>query len=490
MKFRESLTDKVPKCWTEDRIIAIQEGKPCKLPEESKYDSLCVFFSKARPIVSDLSIKLSQNLGLLTRNVSIHACLSCNTKERIIYLQSQGVVSPIGIFTFEINNSDRFIIVIYPKIFKDKPHDGLGALIYMIERVLASQTNSGQEAYITRLLAGDGSLLDIWMRMIYILYIKLLKRELLKGGYHEYIRVVLDSSRVSGKILVSRQARKPILGKLSIIQESYPYTVDNTLNRVLKYATTIIYNTFIKSGRIAGEAREVLSLLSDVELDPSSVWRRVEFNRLNMRFENLYHIALIIILTRGFPGDNMLNGLLIDMNKLFELYIYSLLKEWLKNWQIEYQVRLEFASIYKKTHEWKPISIGQYPDILIRSRLNDQCIILDTKYSQISSLKEIKIEDLRQIFTYHTLLENLGKRECAKGNVYSAILYLAGNIEKGVYIKNIYGTYKSSTHQNCFKVILLSPYAILKAAKNITIHTDIEKKITEGIVDFVECRNL
>lgn len=481
------MTDELSECWVENRIIALVEGKPCKLPEESEYNSLCTLLSEASLMVSNLSIRLSQSLSLLPRDESIQSRLSCDEKERIIYFQSQGVASPTGVFTFKPDDSSEFTIVIYPKIFEDDPSGGLGALVYMIERVIASHTDI-QSVYLTQFLAGAGNLLEVWMKIIYLLYIRLLRRELLRGAYHEYISAVQDNPKVSGKILVSRQARKPTLGRLSIIQESYPYTIDNTLNRVLKYAATIAYNDLLQLGRIAGEAREVLSLLSDVELDPSSVWRRVEFNRLNMRFENLYYIALLIILARGLPGEKTLNGLLIDMNKLFELYIYSLLKEGLENWQAEHQVRLEFVRIHGGINGWRPVSKEQYPDILLRSRLNNQFIVLDTKYSQINSAEDIPTENLRQIFTYHILLENLNAVDCVKRNVYSAILYLAKDTADENYIKSIYGTYKVATRQKCFKIILLSPQAILKAAENIPLHTDIEKKIVEKIVDLTGCQ--
>ncbi len=483
------MAEEPSECWVEDHVIALQEGKPCELPEGAKYDSLCTLVSKASPALSNLSIRLSQSLSLIDRDEPIRAQVSCDEEKRLISFQSQGVASPTGLFTFNPDSSNVFTIAVYPKIFEYKPLRGLGALVYMIERVIASRTNI-REVYLTELLAGSSNLLDVWMRIIYILYIKLLKQELLKGAYYEYTRVIRNGPKVSGKILISRQFRRPILGKPSIIQESHPYTIDNTLNRVLKYAATIAYDNLIQPGGIAREAREVLSLLSEVELDPSSVWRRVEFNRLNTRFENIYYVALLIILAHGIPGERTLNGLLIDMNKLFELYIYSILKEGLRNWQAEYQTGLDFARIYRGIDRWTSKSIEQHPDILLRSRLNDQCIVLDTKYSQLGSIEDIRTDDLRQIFTYHTLLENLGKRGCIKKNVYSALLYLAKDVAEDSYVRNIYGTYNAVARQNCFKIILLSPEFILKAAEKIPLHANIEKKIVEGIVDLTGCVGL
>lgn len=482
------MTEEVSECWVEDQVIALHEGKPCKLPRESVYSSLCKLLSNDNPMVSNLSISLSQSLGLLSRENSIQAWLSCNPVDRTISFQSKGVISPAGVFTFKPYGSGGLTVAVYPKIFQNDPRGGLGTLVYMVERVLSSHIDSRYEAYLTELLAGGGSLLDVWMRVIHLLYIRLLRKELLKGAYHEYVSMVLNSPKVSGKILVSRQIRKPVLRRLSIIQESHLYTIDNNLNRVLKYAATIAYSGLLRAKDIAGQAREVISLLSNVTLDRNSVWRRVEFNRLNMRFKTLYQIALLIILTRGLPGNKMLNGLLIDMNKLFELYIYSLLKEGLRNWQVEYQISLEFVRIHGETEGWRPISRGQHPDILLRSQLSNQCIVLDTKYSQINTPDDIRTDDLRQIFTYHTLLENLERGGCVEGNVYSTLLYLANNVAGVDYVKSIYGTYKAVTRQDCFKLILLSPNIILKAAKNIPHHKDIEKKIIEEIVDLTGCQ--
>lgn len=472
-------------CWVEDSIIGLQEGRPCKLPEEEEYTRLCALIFNTQPTVSNLSLALSQNLGLLPRGKQIQARLSCDPERGIIWFRSKGVTSPSGMFVFKTDKIN-FIFIIYPKIFTNDPRGGMKALLYMIEKVLASSL-AAPRTYLTELSIGSENFLEDWMRLIYFLYSRMLLRELLKGAYYEYVRFIIASPRVSGKVLVSAQARKPLFRKLEIIQENYLYSIDNTLNRVLKYAAHIAYRNLIRVEGISGAARQILAIFSDVKLDPSSIWERVEFNRLNARFEYLYHIALLIILARGVSGDRTLSGLLIDMNELFELYIYSILKNWLKDWQVKYQVNLDFIRLYNKTYTLGVINRKQRIDLLLRSPLNDRCIVLEIKYSQIDAPQDVFIDDLRQIFTYHILLENLPEGGCTNVSVYSAILYLARDEEYEKDLESICGAYRTVAHQNKFKIILLSPKLILKAADNFYYSYNIEKKIIEQIINFTNC---
>ncbi|MCE4625746.1 MAG: McrC family protein [Desulfurococcales archaeon] len=482
------MTEEFQNCWYEGNIIAIREGESCRLPDEPEYEALCNSLSKVKPVVSDASLELSQGLGFLPREEIVSAKVQCDADERLLLFQAEGVSSPVGIFTFNVGDSKSYTLVVYPKIFDD-PREGLRTLFYTIERVLLEKTGYSLTVKLTRLEAGGENLFDIWMRIIYLIYIKVLSRELLKGAYHEYTRVVWEDPRVSGKILVSKQVRRPVTGRLRIIQESYPYSLDNTLNRVLKYAANIAYRRLLGMGNIANEAKRILSLFSDVRLDPSSVWVKFEFNRLSERFEIPYRIAQLIIFAKGLPGEKMLNGILIDMNVLFERYVYSLLKQQLRGWSVEYQKELGFASIWGKR-------IKQRPDLVLKHSQNNTCIVLDVKYSVLTSSYEPSlivdrlkqhVDDLRQIFTYHTLLENLDESGCSKGAVYSELIYLAGEGASSGYARSVYGAYETVARQKCFKVTLLSPKAIAEAAENPAVSAMIEEMIAREVVDIKGC---
>ncbi len=170
------------------------------------------------------------------------------------------------------------------------------------------------------------------------------------------------------------------------MQENYPYTINNTLNKVLKYAAKIAHNGLLRDLWAGRLGREILSLLSDVDYDPSSVWKRVVFNRLNIRFRHLYDMALLIILMQGVPGEKEFNGILVDMNILFELYIYSLLKTSAKKWNIDYQRNLSFTSLHSESR----ISISQKPDFILKTQQDNQCLVLDVKYSQLDDIEQLR----------------------------------------------------------------------------------------------------
>ncbi len=199
-----TLRQNIPRCRIGGKVISLMEGKPCRLPDKKLYDSFCDLLATQQPGLTVNSIEFSRNLGFLpVDHVGESGIrLTCDS-ERVLSFQTKGISSLAGIFSL----SD-FTIVVYPKIFVNEPKSAPSAFLYMIEKILFTRIDKELSISLAE-LTGGGNLFEIWMRILYALYLTLLRNELLKGIYHEYTRTVLDSPRVSGKILVSRQALRP-----------------------------------------------------------------------------------------------------------------------------------------------------------------------------------------------------------------------------------------------------------------------------------------
>ncbi|MEB3779047.1 MAG: McrC family protein [Desulfurococcales archaeon] len=478
-----NLVANLPECKVDKQrnIIMLKEGEFCRLPEEPKFNLLCERIAIEKPSLSKASLYLSQSLGFLLEDWEISAELKCDIDDRRLSLLSRGISSPAGIFTFQ-----EYTFIVYPKIFEQASSEAPETLLYMIESVLYSRTNSKPRICFPSLFIGDSFTLRI--QLLYLLYIHLLRSELLKGAYHEYTKTLLESPRIQGKILVSRQVRKPEWKALKMSQESHPYSIDNTLNRVLKYATIIAHRGLIDP-KYKVMARGILSLLSDVATDPYSIWKKISFNRLSERFRILYDLAVVIILMKGTRGKRELLGLLIDMNKLFELYVLSLLKNHLRSWKIEYQKEFTFADVEGK-------EIIQKPDIVLQTKNNDRCytIVVDIKYSILDNKEKLdkRTDDIRQIFTYHLLVEKeneAGKSGCSQRPVYSSLVYLGKPDDFKKSVVSWQGYYKVAAKQKCFKIILLNPQVIVKAASTVNSRTreEIEQNIVKEIANIPSC---
>ena len=213
----------------------------------------------------------------------------------------------------------------------------------------------------------------------------------LKSNY--VVREENLNSKVKGKILFSQQIKKNIVAKREdrIYCRFQEYSVDCFENRLLKKALLFIqryskcykekYPTLIqKQNRLLYAFENISDEISYSEI------KRIKVNSLYKEYVEAIDLAKKILLRFGHSYKNAENTdekelppFWIDMSKLFELYVYSLLKE-------AYPKEILFQSS------------GKYGNVDFLKK--DEKLIIDTKYKECYANGEYKIEDIRQLSGY------------------------------------------------------------------------------------------
>lgn len=217
----------------------------------------------------------------------------------------------------------------------------------------------------------------------------------LKSNY--IVREENLNSKIKGKILFSQQIKKNIFSKREdrIYCSFQEYSKDCLENRLLKKALLFVQRytskhldkekyklLFQKQNRILTAFENISENISHSEI------KRIKINALYKEYIEAIDLAKQILKRFGYSYMNTYNKdekklppFWIDMSKLFELYVYSLLKEEYKDFKIEFQ---------KGTTR-------QIPDFLFIKETDR--MIIDTKY-KLKYKGDWNLEDIRQLSGY------------------------------------------------------------------------------------------
>ena len=224
----------------------------------------------------------------------------------------------------------------------------------------------------------------------------------LKSNY--IVREENLSSKIKGKILFSQQLKKNIVSKREdrIYCRFQEYSIDCLENRLLKKALLFVqrYTTkhldkekykllFQKQNRLISAFENISENISYSET------KLIKINALYNEYVEAVDLAKQILRRFGYSYMNTHNTdekklppFWIDMSKLFELYVYSLLKD-------AYGSKI----IYQLSEEGKRQTRGNYGDIDFMKL--DEKILIDTKYKEIYTQNgKYDIDNIRQLSGY------------------------------------------------------------------------------------------
>lgn len=218
----------------------------------------------------------------------------------------------------------------------------------------------------------------------------------LKSNY--IIREENLNSKIKGKILFSQQVKKNILPKREdrIYCRFQEYSKDCFENRLLKKALLFVQRYTSKHldkekhKLLFQKQNRLLSVFENISENISySEIKQIRINALYKEYVEAINLAKQILRRFGYSymntqkedNNKKLPPFWIDMSKLFELYVYSLLKDEYKDYRIEYQ---------KGTRR-------QIPDFLFIKE--GDSMIIDTKY-KFKYKDDWIIDDIRQLSGY------------------------------------------------------------------------------------------
>lgn len=300
-------------------------------------------------------------------------------------------------------NVGKTTIQILPKLYKsadenERVEEATKNLLFMLSFTKRLKL---RETGLSRLKKDQSNLYEC----IIYLFAKNLLETLKKNYRRDYERRDEDLKFVRGKVLVSRQIRRPVHDK--ILCSYHELSEDILLNQILKYTCHLLASR-VKSRENWVLLQNILSIYDGVSLTPIrlSDFEKLRFNRLNEDYEPFISLARLFLENMSLELQSFqfrTFSLLFDMNVLFEEFI----GEFLRRYRSEILEDTEFSDcqIHLQTNRrWlveEPRSFRLVPDIVFSN--GKVKLIIDTKYKILDSSKpyfDVSQSDIYQMFAY------------------------------------------------------------------------------------------
>ncbi|MFB2894129.1 McrC family protein [Aerosakkonemataceae cyanobacterium BLCC-F50] len=246
-----------------------------------------------------------------------------------------------------------------------------------------------------------------YSRIANVLAKRIIDRER-QGLYRAYVPKTDYLTFVRGRIDIQNAIQKPWSIKLKCHYDEQ--TVDIEDNQILAWTLDIIIHNSLWTEQVpvppsVRQAYHALQgLVTIKEFQPEDCIGR-NYNYLNQDYQLLHSLCRFFLESAGPShqiGDRTMLPFLIDMAKLYELFVAEWLKQrfnkWLKQRFNEHLANYSIESQEEKSHG----NIKFKPDIVIYNPAKKPCYILDTKYKIPDS---IEFRDVAQVIAYAVLID-------------------------------------------------------------------------------------
>ncbi len=293
-----------------------------------------------------------------------------------------------------------------------------------------------------------------------------------------YIREEDNLKYLKGKLKFIENIKYNSVNQSKFYCEYDEFSENCTLNQLFLYVSSCLYN-ISKDSKNRSKLKFIIDYFCNIKpvyFDLSKC-NKIKLARNQQMFKKPFQLAKMFV--EHSSVDLSLNKfenitILWDMNKLFEEFIYQLIRRKLPQYQAKGQ--------YKKAL-LKNRNRNTYVDIMINEK-----IIIDTKYKKFETMDDIANEDIFQVTTYSLLHDNALCNKI-KGAILLYPLYKKGqnpNIEDKLN--------SEITYSIAFKTIDLMysnlKQEIQKNSNNSTIIQELKTIIEQGLKgnDKTNCR--
>ena len=281
------------------------------------------------------------------------------------------------------------------KISEDKRSIILKNLIFMLSYTKKLDIKTNDSA---KLSTEKNPFIEILIREFATSLFESLKRFTPK----RYVREEENLNYLKGKIKFSENIRYNCTNEAKFYCEYDEFSENNLLNQLFLFVSTCLYN--ISNSSYNKKTLKFIinyySHISFVRFDKFKA-RKIKLTRNQELFKKPFKLAKMFVEQTSVDlSKNKFENITLvwDMNKLFEEFVYEILKR-----QTSLSVSAQKGKRLLKNVDSK--IRNTYVDILITE---PQKIVVDTKYKELQSIKDFDNKDAFQVITY-CLLHNTNK---------------------------------------------------------------------------------
>lgn len=241
---------------------------------------------------------------------------------------------------------------------------------------------------------------DDLFEFIVVIFLRQVERLVQRGIYRTYVTEEENQPFLRGRLLLADHLQRNAMHVQRFYQRTNEFTADVLENRILRFTLGLLSRLKYSDPNLRQQVRRVASAFTEVNFAPiaPSDCDRVVYTRLNAAYRTRINLARLLIQhlsLEGHAGSTQFASYLLDMNKVFELFVTRFLSDHFAN-DASIQVMIQPNIWLDTDHQEKGI-----PDIVLR-RNGHPYMVLDTKYKRFGGKPDEA--DRNQMVTYcHTM---------------------------------------------------------------------------------------
>ena len=294
---------------------------------------------------------------------------------------------------------------------------------------------------------------DLLTPLLLIQYVNLLKKIVQKGLKKSYYTVTKNlNSRIKGKILLNETLKKNHFNNKMLFNycQYTEFGINSTENKILKKALDFSIAAMqnlkgIDTDKINGLFNYIQPAFIRVDNEVNiEELKTIKPNKLYKEYEQALKFAKHILKRYGYNISNVNSTVVktppfwIDMSKLFELYVFSKLKE---------KFTLHNEVTYHKKFNYLE------PDFIVNTKDGSYKMVVDAKYKPQYEDGNISTEDIRQISGYARLKKVYDFLELKEDKTIDClVIYSTQNAGRKDFKNNNFELETESNYVRFFKI--------------------------------------
>lgn len=344
----------------------------------------------AEPIVVK---EYSKNIKIENCDLSkLHHYLECQHLDSALKVTPNGIETNSWVGVIKYKNSHFQIL---PKLIcdnEDNKENILKNLIFMLSYTKKLDIKTSNEA---KLSSAKNPFIEILIRE----YAKSLFECLKRLTPKKYVREEDNLKFIKGKIRFSENIRYNCTNKARFYCEYNEFSENNILNQLFLFVTTCLYNISNDSYN-KKTLKFIINYFADINLIRFDKFKveKIKLSRNQELFRKPFNLAKMLVekTSVDLSKNKFENITLIwDMNKLFEEFIFEIMKKYEKEFECTLTAQRGRKLLVGDTSKKR----NTFVDIMVEKDDGEK-IVLDTKYKKFVTTDDFSNADVFQVSTY------------------------------------------------------------------------------------------
>lgn len=322
----------------------------------------------------------------------LQSFLKCQNLEPALKITRQGIKTKswVGVIKYK-----KLHLEILPKLICDKD-DNIQILNNLLFMLSYTKKLNIKTSNVAKLSTSKNPFIEVLIREFAQSLFDSLKRFTPK----KYVREEENLNYLKGKLKFSENIRYNSSNQAKFYCEFDEFSENNLLNQLFLFVSTCLYNISNDSYN-KKTLKFIMNYYSDIQLVRFDRFKaeKIKLSRNQELFRKPFNLAKMFVerTSVDLSKNKFENITLIwDMNKLFEEFIFEIMKKSQNEWGWEFVAQKGKRLLCGDTNKKR----NTFVDIYCKRNSDGYSIILDTKYKKLQSSDDFSNADVFQVSSY------------------------------------------------------------------------------------------